>query len=309
MTNLDVLVWQEAWDNKLAQRLDKSQNWKEVCDVRYTDTKVLNLPFISTTNEPAVSTTFFTAAADRTDVSKVIPFIGATMANESLNIISTTLDSVYMDFADQAQSQYADWASFGDLLGKKINERIEAVVLGNGSNWTSFGDTGGGVLGLSTTAITVTATNVDDIVRGIIQQIITANGFQLYKDNGGFIVWRPADWTLMVGFMQANGFYQADLTLKNGGGDVGGVEMVGVPYMGLYHYVSSLANATSLMAGVRKTQILGLLKSTYGRTYTADMPASSTAGSLSGTQIHTRADYGMIVQTNMKPILYSVVVT
>ncbi len=300
------MIWQEVWENKLAQRLNKSQTWKETCDVRYTDTKVLNLPFISTTNEPAVSTTFFTAAADRTDVTKVIPFIGATMANESLNVISTTLDSVYLDMADQAQSQYADFGALGDLLGKKLNERVEAVVLGNGSNWTAFGDTGGGVLGLTTTAITVTANNVDDIVNGIIQQIYTANGFEMYKQNGGFVVWRPGDWTFMVQFMQSNGFYQADLALKNGGGDVAGVENIGVPYMGLYHYVSTLGTAGSLMAGVRKTQVMGILKSTYGRTYRADMPASSTAGSLSGTQIHSRVDYGLIVQTNMKPIAFNV---
>ncbi len=306
MSNLDVLIWQEAWENKLAQRLDKSQNWKEVCDVRYTDTKVLNMPFISTSNEPAVSTTFFTAAASRTDVSLVIPFIGATMANETLNIISTTLDSVYMDYADQAQSQYVNWAEFGDLLGKKLNERIEAVVLGNGTNWTNFGDTGAGVLGLSANAITVASTNISQIIRGVIEQIITANGYALYQKNGGFIVWRPKDWTLVTQYMQANGFYQADLALKNGGGSVGGVELVGVPYMGLYHYVSTLGSSTVLMAGVRGAQILGILKSTYGKTYRAEMPASSTTGSLSGTQIHSRVDYGMLVPTNLKPIIYAV---
>ncbi len=267
---------------------------------------MLNLPFISTSNEPAVSTTWHTAAADRTDVAKVIPFIGATMASEQLNIISTTIDSVYMDFADQAQSQYADFAQFGDLLGKKLNERVEAVVLGNGANWTNFGDTGSGVLGLSSTAITVSATNVAQVIRGVIEQIIKANGYEMYKQNGGFIVWRPADWTLVTAYMQANGFYQADLALKNGGGDVGGVETVGVPYMGLFHYVSTLGSSTVLMAGVRKTQLVGILKSTYGKTYTADMPASSTAGSLSGTQIHSRVDYGLLVQTNMLPIAFAV---
>lgn len=307
MANLDVLIWQEAWENKLAQRLDKSQNWKEVCDVRYSDTKVINMPYISASNEPAVSTTFFTAAADRTDLAKVIPFIGATMANESLNIISTTMDSVYMDYADQAQSQYVDWAGFGDLLGKKLNERMEAVALNtNTSSYTDFGDTGGGVLGLSSTAITVTATNIAAIIRGIIEQIITANGYAMYKEKGGFIVWRPADWTFLVAYMQANGFYQADLALKNGGGDVGGVELVGVPYMGLYHYVSTLGTSGHVMAGVRGTTVLGILKTTYGRTFRAEMPASSTAGSLSGTQIHSRVDYGIIVQTNMKPIAFDV---
>ncbi len=303
------MIWQEAWENKLAQRLDKSQTWKEVCDVRYTDTKVINMPFISTTNEPAVSTTFFTAAADRTDITKVIPFIGATVASESLNVISTMIDSVYIDFADQAQSQYANFANFGDLLGKKLNERVEAVILGNGTNWTNFGDTGGGVLGLASTAFTVTATNVASIIRGVIEQIITANGYAMYKENGGFAVWRPKDWTFLTQYMQSNGFYQADLALKQGGGDVGGVELVGIPYMGLYHYVSMLGSTTVIMAGVRRTQVLGILNTTYGRTYKADMPASSTAGALSGTQIHSRIDYGMLVQTNMKPIIYAVNVT
>ena len=306
MANLDVLIWQEAWENKLAQRLNKSQNWKEVCDVRYTDTKVTNMPYISAANEPAVSTTFFTAAADRTDVSKVIPFIGATMANETLNIISTTLDSVYMDYGDQAQSQYVDWAGFGDLLGKKLNERIETVVLGNGSNWTQVGDDGSGGVILGSNPITVTSTNIATIIRAIIQQIITANGYEMYKEKGGFVVWRPADWTLLTQYMQATGFYQADLALKNGGGDVGGVELVGVPYMGLNHYVSTLGTAGSLMAGVRGTQVLGILKTTYGRTYRAEMPASSTAGSLSGTQIHSRVDYGLLVPTNLKPIIFNV---
>ncbi len=267
---------------------------------------MLNLPFISTTNEPAVSTTWHTAAADRTDLAKVIPFIGATMASEQLNIISTTIDSVYMDFADQAQSQYADFAAFGDLLGKKLNERVEAVVLGNGAAWTNFGDTGGGVLGLAATQISVSATNIAAIIRGVIEQIIKANGYELYKQNGGFVVWRPADWTLLTAYMQANGFYQADLALKNGGGDVGGVDTVGVPYMGLFHYVSTLGSATVNMAGVRQTQLVGILKSTYGKTYTADMPASSTAGSLSGTQIHSRVDYGLLVQTNVAPITFAV---
>ncbi len=306
MANLNIQIWQAAWENKVAQRLDKSQNWKEVCDVRYTDTQATNFPLISTANEPAVTTAQFASAAGRSDLTKVIPFIGVTYTNETLSVTNTDIDSVYMDYADQAQSRYADWADLGELLGKKIGERIETLVLANGANWTNCGDTGGGVLGLSANAITVSATNIAAVIRGVIQQIIAANGYALYKQNGGFIVWRPADWTLLTQFMQANGFYQADLALKNGGGDVGGVEIVGVPYMGLYHYVSTLGSATINMAGVRKTQILGLLKSTYGKTYRDEMPPSSTAGALSGTQIHSRLDWGLLVQTNKKPVAFAV---
>ena len=305
MTNLDVRIYQAAWEAKVAERLDKSQNWKEVCDVRYTDVNAINFPLISASNEPAAASQF-AANTDRTDVSKVIPFIGVTYTNETLSVSLTYMDSVYMDYAAQAQSQYADWAELGDLLGKKLNEQMETLVLANATAWTNFGDTGGGVLGLSATKITVSSTNIASIVRGIIEQIITANGYAKYKADGGFVVWRPADWTLLTQYMQANGFYQADLALKDGGGDVGGVELVGVPYMGLFHYVSTLGTAGSLMAGVRKVQIVGLLKSTYGNTYTAQMPASSTAGSLSGTQIHSRLDYGFLVQTNLKPVIYNI---
>ena len=271
----------------------------------YTDTQATNFPLISSSNEPAAAS-IFTSAADRSTLSNVIPFVAVTETNQTLSIVSTYYDSVYIDYADQAQSNYAKWAELGDLLGKKINEQAEILSLGNHAAWTNFGDTGGGVLGLSSTAITVSATNVDDIVRGVIEQIITANGFEMYRQNGGFIVWRPADWTYMTAFMQANGFYQADLSLKNGGGDVGGVENVGVPYMGLNHYVSTLYTPGHVMAGVRGVQKYGILKSTYGRSYVTETPASSTAGMLSGTGIHTRLDYGFLVPTNLLPVLFDV---
>ncbi len=235
----------------------------------------------------------------RSLLSNVIPFVSVTETNETLSIVTAEIDSVYIDYADQAQSQYAKWTAMGDLLGKKIGERVEAISLGNHAQWTNFGDTGGGVLGLASTAITVSATNVDDIIRGIIEQIYTANGFNIYNENGGFIEWRPADWTFVVQFMQANGFNVADAALKSGG-------TIGMDFMGLYHYVSTAHAAGHLMAGVRKVQKLGLLKSTYGKTYVAEMPASSTAGSLSGTQIHTRCDYGLLVPTNLLPVVYDV---
>ena len=294
----NTVIYQALWENKLAQRLDKPQNWKEVCDVVFTDTQTYNFPLVSTANEPAVATLTNTAAG-RSLLSNVIPFISVTETNETLSIITAEIDSVYLDYADQAQSNYAKMADMGTLLGKKIGERAEAISMGNFANWTAFGDTGGGVLGLSSTAITVSPTNVDDIIRGVIEQVYTANGFNLYNENGGFIVWRPADWTMVAQFMQANGFVTADMALRQGG-------TIGIDYMGLNHYVTTGFTAGHLMAGVRKVQKFGILKSTYGKTYVAEMPASSTAGSLSGTQIHTRLDYGLLVQTNVKPTLFNV---
>lgn len=295
----NTVIYQALWENKLAQRLDKPQNWKEICDVVYTDSQTYNFPLISTSNEPAVATLTNTAAG-RSTLSNVIPFIDVTITNETLSIVTAEIDSVYLDYADQAQSNYAKMADMGTLLGKKIGERAEAVVLANHAAWTDFGDTGGGVLGLASTDITPTASNIDDIIRGVIEQIYTANGFNFYKENGGFIEWRPSDWTLVTQFMQANGFNLADMALKNGA-------QIGIDYLGLYHYVSTAhASGGHIMAGVRKTQKLGILRSTYGKTYVNEMPASSTAGSLSGTQIHTRLDYGLLVPTNLKPCLFDI---
>ena len=294
----NTYIYQAEWENRLAQRLDKPQNWKEVNDVVYSDTQAYNFPLIATTGEPAVATLTNTAAG-RSTLSNVIPFIDVTETNQTLSILTAEIDSVYIDYADQAQSNYAKIAAMGDLLGKKIGERAEAISLGNHASWTNFGDTGGGVLGLASTAFTVTANNVDDVVRGVIEQIYTANGFNLYRENGGFIIWRPADWTLMVQFMQANGFNLADAALKSGGS-------IGIDYLGMNHYVSTLHAAGHVMAGVRGVQKFGILNSTYGKIYKAEMPASSTAGSLSGTQIHTRLDYGLLVPTNLLPTIFDV---
>lgn len=294
----NTIIYQALWENKLAQRLDKPQNWKEVNDVVYTDTQSYNFPLISTSNEPAVATLTNTAAG-RSTLSNVIPFIDVTETNQTLSIVTAEIDSVYLDYADQAQSNYAKMAEMGTLLGKKIGERAETISLANHASWTNIGDAGAGVVGLSTTALTISASNVDDVVRGVIEQIYTANGFNLYKENGGFIEWRPADWTFMVQFMQANGFNLADASLKNGG-------TIGVDYLGLYHYVSTAHASGHLFGGVRGVQKFGILKSTFGKTYVNEMPASSTAGSLSGTQIHTRLDYGLLVPTNLLPVIYDI---
>ena len=99
----NTVIYQAEWENKLAQRLDKPQNWKEVNDVVYSDSQTYNFPLIATTGEPAVATLTNTAAG-RSTLSNVIPFIDVTETNQTLSIVTAEIDSVYMDYADQAQS-------------------------------------------------------------------------------------------------------------------------------------------------------------------------------------------------------------
>lgn len=296
----NTILAQALWENKLARRLNKPQNWKDVNDVVYTDALTYNFPLISASGEPAVATLTNTQAG-RSTLSNVIPFVDVTESNQTLTVSIAEIDSVYLDYADQAQSNYAKLADMGELLGRKMNERAETISLANHASWTNLGDVGAGVIGLGATAITVSATNIDDIIRGVIEQINTANGFDLYMENGGFAVWRPSDWTYLVAFMQANGFTFADEALRDGGKG-----RLGKEALGLFNYVSTSHTAGHVMAGVRGVQKFGILNATYGRTYVNEMPASSTAGSLSGTQIHTRMDYGLLVPTNLLPTLFDV---
>lgn len=297
-------IYQAVWESKLAQRLDKPQNWKDILDVVYTDAQTYNFPLIAVADEPPVTADFHTSAGSRMTLSKVVPFIALTQTNETLSIVNTDINSVYMDYADQAQSNYSKMADMGTLLGKKMGERTEALTLAQHASWTNFGDTGGGVLGLASTQVTVTSGNIDDVIRGVIEQIYTANGFDIYMSNGGFAVWRPADWTFLTLYMQANGFAFADEALRDGGRG-----RIGKETLGLFHYVSTGHTALHVFAGVRKAQKFGILSTTYGKTFRAEMPASSTAGSLSGSQIHTRLDYGFLLPTNLKPVVFDVNVT
>jgi len=301
MATLATWKYQEDWDTKLATRLDKPQNWKDTCDVRYSNTQTVLLPYISTGGEPAVQTSVFASAAERSDTTKIVPFVTVTQSTETLQIISTDMDSVYIDFADEAQSDYAKQMQMADLLAKKMGERVETIVLANHAAWTNMGDTGSGAVGLASTALTIDSSNIDDVISGVIREIQTANGFDLYLEKGGFAVWRPQDWEKLVKFMQANGFAFADEALRDGGNGRMGKET-----MGLYHYVSTSHASGHLMAGVRGAQILGVLNATFGKTMRIEHPASSTAGSLSGTQIYSRLDYGLKVQTNIAPVIYDI---
>ena len=97
-----------------------------------------------------------------------------------------------------------------------------------------------------------------------------------------FIVWRPEDFELLEAFVQANGFTEADISLKNG-----------IPvakafrYMGVDHYLSTQHTANHLFAGIKRLGTIGILRGTYGQAKFIEDPAK-----LSGLGIVSRVDYG-----------------
>lgn len=118
--------------------------------------------------------------------------------------ISTGRDlGIFVDWADLAQSPWTKPAELFDRIGALLNEYVETAVLDNYGNWTDFGlaSIGGG--GAATDTITVSASNIDDIIRGVKREIREANGGAMMNRNGVGFVWRTPDFELLEAFVQA----------------------------------------------------------------------------------------------------------
>src|ERR1017187_6168724 len=188
------LIYQEEWAVKLQERLTEPTKWKDIMNVEYTNERVLHNPYMAdATVQTGTRGTGYTPQ-------------DATETNESITISTYKILPQVLDRAALGQSTYSKQMVLADRQGILLNEAIETAVYGDYANITAFGDTGGGVLGLASTAITVSATNIDDIIRGVKREIVKAKGESLANRNGIFFVWRPADMEILESFMQANGF-------------------------------------------------------------------------------------------------------
>lgn len=289
----NTIIYAEEWATKLQERLSERNKWKDICRVEYTNSRVLHNPYMS---DATVQSGTRGAAYTHQD---------ATLTDESITINQFKILPQLIDRADLAQSTFATQMALADRQGLLLNEAIETAMLASHASWTNLGDTGGGTIGLSSTAITISATNIDDVIRAIKEQIRSANGQDMLDRNGGFIVWRSADFTLLEAFMQANGFNTADYALKNGG------SVQGVEYMGLTHYSSNKNTAGHLFAGVKNVFHLGIVKDTYGQIVITQDPTLATGvvgtiGQTSGIGIVSRVDYAFKAWFTVVPILFDI---
>lgn len=285
MAVANTVLYPEEWVVKLQERLSHPTNWKEFCRVDYTDTRVLVNPYMSTV--PSVqSHTRGTAYTHQT----------FAITTDSITINSSAIMPMFIDRADMAQSSYARQMELAELQGQLINEYIESKMLADHGSWTDVGDSAGVITSGVAGQITVAASNIDDIIRGIKRIIRVANGHNLMTRNGVGIIWRPADFEILEAFVQANGFREADIALKEG-------TAPGLHYMGVDHYVSNDHTANHILAGVKKLLHLGIVKSTFGGIVIDEEPATGD-GPLSGTGISSRLDWAFKTWTNIKPLIY-----
>jgi hypothetical protein len=285
---LNTITYQTTFEDVLQDRLDHPQTWKEMCDVTYTDTRVISSSYMSTT--PSVQTVLRGTGHSLQTFAET----AETMT------ISTGRDlGVFVDWADLAQSNWTKPAELFDRIGALLNEYIESAVLANHAEWTDFDNAS---IGGSAGNITVSASNIDDIIRGVKREIREANGQTFMNQYGVGFVWRAADFELLEAFVQANGFVTADDALKNG-------TVEGLRYMGCDHYFSNDHTSGHVFAGVKKIQRVGILRSTYGRAFVIDFPSDGSTGNfLSGQAFYSRVDIGLLVPTAHTGLVFDVAV-
>lgn len=253
---------------------------------------------VEVTNERVISSSYMSTTPTVTTVTRGTGLVLSTFAETANTLtISTGRDlGLFVDFMDEAQSPWTKGAELFDRIGALLNEFVETDVLAQNASWTDFTNADiGGAAG----NITMSASNIDDVIRGVKREIREASGQVLMAENGVGYVWRPKDFEFLEAFSQANGFMTADEALKAG-------TVEGLRYLGGYHYWTNSFAANSLFAGVRKIQRLGIGKKTYGRAHVIEFPAGDTNTYLSGTSYYSRIDIGHLTPTAHAGLVFDI---
>lgn len=280
-----AIIYKNEYLTKLQERLSEVNKWKNFCKVEYTDTQVIHNPYM----------TDFTANTG-TRGSAYTPE-ALTTTDDSVTINTFKIAAMYIDRADLAQKTFAGWMEIADNQGLVLNEAIETAMFANHAEYTDFDNASiGGAAG----NITVSESNIDDIIRGVKREIREANGDSLMERNGLAFFWRPADFEKLEAYAQAQGYNTADGALKDGTSQ-------GFKYMGAEHYSSNKTTSGHLLAGVKKVLHLGICKSTYGKITVVDDPVVS-GGQISGIGINSRVDFKFKAWSKIVPVLFDVLV-
>jgi hypothetical protein len=269
----NTIIWNRYdYVKKMRARINKPSTWTDVLNVKYSDSRAIIGTSMSV--EPSV------VAGTRGTAYTYGDF---TLLADTLTISGFKIIPMFVDEADRNQQDYVGQMELADFQGKKITEKIEELMLASHASFKDFGATDLANSGADdTTAITVTAANIDDIIRAVKRKMYTNNGVEFAVEKGIFFVWRPADFEMLESFVQANGFTEADIALKNG-----------IPvqkafrYMGADHYLSTQHATGHVFAGIKGIGEIGILRGTYGKAKFLEDP-----GQVSGLGIVSRVDYG-----------------
>lgn len=281
-----AIIYSLEYETKLQERLSAPMVWKEICNVKYTDTGIVRNPYLTdTTVSTGTRGTGYTSVA-------------AATLDETVSVDSYTYNATHIDEADLAQKSFSDWMEVADNMGTMLNENMETAMLLEHAQWTNLGDVGGGVIGLGATTLNVSLSNIKQIIAGVKTQIRVAGGAEMANRNGIFIQWREADFEKVELLASSEGFNTADDALKNG-------IKQGFKYLGVEHYSTSKNVTAHVFAGVKKAFMAIIVKSTYGKMKTLINPVVGGA-QISGIGLESRIDRKFKAWNKVLPIIYDI---
>ena len=185
----NTITYDTLFESVLQERLARPTNWKEICDVTYSDSQVIRSSYISTTGGwAAVGTVTRGDGETATDI---------TETSETLTISTGRFVSVFVDWADLYQSPWTKPAEAFKRGGQRLNEFTETDVLDDHASWRNLGGSGGAWTDNTATTLAVSASNVDDLIRLVRQVIRAQNGQDIAAENGIFHVWDPASFNFL----------------------------------------------------------------------------------------------------------------
>ena len=172
---------------KMRARINKPTCWTDVLNVKYSDNRAIINAYMS--SEPdLVGGTRGTAYA----------YKEFTTTPDTLTINQIQQIAMFIDEADRYQQTYVDQMGIADYQGKKTIEKLESETLGQHASWKDFGSTDLNNTGADdTTPVTVSASNIDDLIRAIKRKLYANNGVELAVERGIFIIWRAPDFELL----------------------------------------------------------------------------------------------------------------
>ena len=274
-----------AYETKLQERLSAPMVWKEILNVKYTDTGILRNPYLT---DSTVSTG--TRGTGYTSVAV------ATL-DDTVSITDYVYSAEHIDDADLAQKSFSDFMEIADNMGVMLNEGMETAMLLEHAQWTNFDNANiGGAAG----NITVSISNIKSIIAAMKTTIRTAGGAEMAQRNGMFIQWREADFEKVELLASSEGFNTADDALKNG-------IKQGFRYLGVEHYSTSKNVTGHVFGGVKKAFMVGIVKSTYGKMKQIVNPVVGGA-QISGVGLESRIDRKFKCWTKMVPICFDILV-
>jgi len=282
------IAYKEEYLSTLQERLSDESLVEKVCKMEYTNTRVLHNPYMTAST-----------ASSYTRGSSYTPAAVAT-TDDYITISSALIDPQYIDRADMAQKSFNDWMLIAEDQATSLTEGLETAMLASHASWTDFTNASiGGAAG----TITVSDSNVEDIITGIKREIREAKAGKLANRNGIFIIWRPADFELLEKYAAAQGFSVADRILINGADK-------GVKLFGVENYYSNLIATGHLFAGVKNVFHCGIVKDTYGQIVETDDPyLAAVSGQMSALGIVSRLDYAFKAWYNTTGVLFDITVS